>query len=59
LALNLSIEVYAMKTVVKSRIVAKPRKKRRLSLAQLLKGVTKKNRPGEIDWGAPVGREIW
>ena len=46
-----------MKT--KTLAVAKPRKKRKLSLAQMLKGVTKKNRPGEIDWGAPVGREVW
>jgi hypothetical protein len=34
-------------------------KKGRLSLAQMLKGVTKENRPGQIDWGVPVGREIW
>ena len=48
-----------MKTINKGRSIAKPKKKRRLSLAQLLKGVTKKNRPGEIDWGAPIGREVW
>jgi hypothetical protein len=28
-------------------------------LAQLLKGVTKKNRRVDMDWNAPVGREIW
>jgi len=31
----------------------------RLSLSQLLKKITKKNRHSEIDWGAPVGREAW
>ncbi len=37
----------------------KPVKKRKLSLARLLKGVTKENCHSEIGWGAPVGREIW
>jgi antitoxin MazE len=46
-------------TVEEGKIVVKAAKKRRLSLAQLLKGVTKENRPSEDDWGAPVGREIW
>ena len=29
------------------------------TLKELLKGVNKKNRHGEFDWGKPVGREIW
>ena len=33
--------------------------KHRASLAQLLKGITKENSHPEIDWGPPVGREIW
>ena len=41
------------------KIVVKPVKKRKLSLAQMLKGITKENRHAEIDWGGPVGREIW
>ena len=40
-------------------IVVKPVKKRALSLAQMLKNVTKDNRSSEQDWGAPVGGEIW
>ena len=46
-------------TVEDGAIVVKPAKKRKLSLAQLLKGVTKENRHSEIDWGAPVGKEVW
>ena len=46
-------------TVEKDRLIVKPTMWRKLSLAQMLKGVTKENRPSEIDWGAPVGREIW
>ena len=40
-------------------MIVKPAKTRKLSLAQLLKGVTKENRHAEQDWGAPVGKEIW
>ena len=41
------------------KMVVKPAKRRKLSLAQLLKSVTKDNRHGEQDWGAPIGKEIW
>ena len=40
-------------------LVVKPAKKRKASLSQLLKGVTKENRHDAHDWGAPAGREIW
>ena len=33
-----------------------PKKRRRYSLEQLLVGLTKED---EIDWGPPVGREVW
>ncbi len=46
-------------TVEDGGIVVKPAKKRKVSLAQLLSGVTKTNRHTEQDWGAPVGKEIW
>lgn len=32
---------------------------KKYTLAQLLKGVTRKNRHREFDWGPPVGREVW
>lgn len=41
------------------RMVVKPSRKRKASLAELLKGVTKDNRHSAQDWGAPVGKEIW
>jgi antitoxin MazE len=41
------------------KMIVKPSKKRKASLAQLLKGVTKDNRHSEQDWGAPVGLEAW
>jgi antitoxin component of MazEF toxin-antitoxin module len=33
--------------------------KRKYSLAQLVKGITKKNRHDEISTGRPVGGEVW
>ncbi|MDE2143151.1 MAG: AbrB/MazE/SpoVT family DNA-binding domain-containing protein [Elusimicrobia bacterium] len=46
-------------TVESGHIVVRPAKKRRVSLSQLLKGVTRANLHAETDWGAPVGKEIW
>jgi antitoxin MazE len=31
----------------------------RMSLEDLAKGITPENIHGEIDWGEPVGKEIW
>ena len=28
-------------------------------LEQLVAGITKKNRHAEVDWGKPVGKEVW
>jgi antitoxin component of MazEF toxin-antitoxin module len=33
--------------------------RRRYTLDQLVGGITKKNRHGEIDWGRPAGKEVW
>ena len=46
-------------TLEEGKIIVKPAKKRKLSLTQMLKRITKENRHAEIDWGGPVGREIW
>jgi len=51
---DLSIENGAL--VVK---VARPKKRRRYSLGELVDGITEKNRHPETDWGPPVGNEIW
>jgi antitoxin MazE len=40
--------------------VGRPKKKRRrYSLEELVAGITKENCHPEIDWGPPVGNEIW
>jgi len=28
-------------------------------LAEVLAGFTPDDRPGEVDWGPPVGKEVW
>lgn len=44
---------------VRGRLVVAPKKERRVTLAGLLKGVTKANRPKTVAWGRPVGEEAW
>ena len=40
--------------------VTKPkRRKRRFTLDELVAGITPENRHEEIDWGPPVGNEVW
>lgn len=42
------------------RLVIEPvRRHRRYTMAELLEGFTPENQPGEVDWGPPVGREVW
>ena len=45
--------------VSEGKVVATPVQKNKLSLKQLLAKVNKKNLHDEIDFGSPVGREIW
>lgn len=39
------------------KLVIRPVRRRRYRLASLLRRVTPSNLHGEVDWGAPVGRE--
>ena len=39
--------------------VAQPKKRRRYNLEKLIDEITENNRHPEIDWGPPVGNEIW
>jgi antitoxin MazE len=39
--------------------LAKPRRKPRYALDELLAGMTRDNVPQEIDWGPPRGNEAW
>lgn len=45
--------------VVEGEMVVKPKKERKLSLRQMVKGITKTNQHAETDWGRPLGKEIW
>lgn len=46
-------------SVARGKLVVTPVSERTYSLGELLSGITKKNLHGEIDTGAPVGRESW
>ncbi|MBI4676789.1 MAG: AbrB/MazE/SpoVT family DNA-binding domain-containing protein [Elusimicrobia bacterium] len=45
--------------VVEGKMVVEPKGQSRLSLAQMLKRITKTNRHAEHDWGKAFGQEIW
>ena len=45
--------------LIGGKIVVKPRRQLPYTLAQLLKGVTPRNRHVELDWGGRVGQEAW
>jgi antitoxin MazE len=40
-------------------IVRKKRRGRRYTLDELVAGITPENRHPEVDWGPPVGDEVW
>ncbi len=39
--------------------VARSRKRRRYRLEELIAGITKENYHPEVEWGPPVGNEVW
>jgi antitoxin MazE len=41
------------------RPVARPKRKPRYTLDELLAGMTRENVPQEVDWGLPRGSEMW
>ena len=45
--------------LIGGKIVVKPQRQQQYTLAQLLKGVTPRNRHAEHDWGEQVGQEAW
>jgi antitoxin component of MazEF toxin-antitoxin module len=45
--------------VSEGKVIATPVSKKKMSLKQLLAKVNKKTLHDEIDFGPPVGREIW
>ena len=60
-ALNLSAGDQIKVSVKSGSIVISPAKKKRkkVDLNKLLAKVPKDYKPKEIDWGSPVGKEIW
>ena len=40
-------------------IVRSQRRKRRYRLDELVAGITPDNRHEEMDWGPPIGNEVW
>jgi antitoxin MazE len=55
LAENLAVDM----SIAEGRLVIQPQSDEPLNLADLLRGVTDENRPGEWDTGPAVGKEIW
>jgi antitoxin MazE len=45
--------------VVEGKMVVKPKKVVKLSLARMLGEITKENRRSEQDWGRAKGKEAW
>jgi antitoxin MazE len=41
------------------RIVIEPVRQKTYDLAQLLKAITPKNQHDPVDFGAPMGKEVW
>ena len=47
-------------SVLEGSIIVKPEKRKpKFTLEELLQNVTEENLHGEIDFGAPVGKEVW
>ena len=46
-------------SVVEGKLVAERAVREQWTLARLLAGVSRKNLPSEVDFGRPVGREVW
>jgi len=46
-------------SLVRGTLVVTPVAEPTATLGELLESVTESNRHGEVDFGAPVGREVW
>jgi antitoxin MazE len=45
--------------IEEGRLVIEPRRARRPTLKDVLKGFGPDDQPGEVGWGKPVGKEVW
>ncbi len=41
------------------RVVIEPLHRKEYDLAELVKGISRRNLHDEVDFGGPVGREVW
>jgi antitoxin MazE len=46
-------------TLVEGKLVVEPATEDIPSLEELIARITPENRHGEVDWGLPVGKEVW
>ena len=46
-------------SVENGRMVVKPLRRQKYTIEELVSKITPKNRPSEIEWGKPIGKEIW
>ncbi|AMG58431.1 MULTISPECIES: type II toxin-antitoxin system antitoxin MazE [Pantoea] len=59
-ALNLNIDDEIKIDLVEGKLIIEPVKQEvGYSLAELLEGVTEENLHDPVEWGEPVGKEIW
>lgn len=42
-----------------SKLTIEPKPSAKMTLEEMLEGVTPENVHGEFDWGPPVGKEVW
>ena len=58
-AASLSIDQEVDVREDKGRVVIEPVQRPKYDLDELLAQITPENLPDPIDWGPPVGREVW
>jgi antitoxin MazE len=58
-AINLNIDEAVEVSAEKGLILIKPIRPQKYRLEDLLKGITKENQHAAVDFGPPVGKEVW
>ena len=57
--LGLSSDSQVQLTSDGKSVTIKPQNRKKVTLADLLKNITPQNVHKEVDWGKPVGKELW
>jgi antitoxin MazE len=58
-AINIELDEVVDVREEDGRIVIEPVQQKQYDLDTLLKGITSKNQHRSVDFGAPVGKEVW